>query len=36
MTDPAYFTSPELRILLDCQEYPEGAFAMKIEAELMI
>jgi hypothetical protein len=36
MTDPAAFTSPELRILLRCQEYPEGTFAVKIEAELMM
>jgi hypothetical protein len=36
MTDPAEFTSRDLRILLAAQEYPEGTFAMKIEAELLM
>jgi hypothetical protein len=34
--DPAAFTSRDLRILLGCQEYPEGTLALKIEAELLM
>lgn len=36
VADPAEFTSRDLRTLLGCQEYPEGTFALKIEAELLM
>jgi hypothetical protein len=35
MFDPAGFNTESLRILLNCQEYPEGTMALKIEAELI-
>jgi hypothetical protein len=35
MVDPAGFSTRSLQILLGCQEFPEGTFALKIEAELI-
>lgn len=34
MVDVDGFSTRGLSILLGCQEYPEGTFALKIEAEL--
>ena len=35
MVDVDGFSTRSLQILLDCQEYPEGTFALKLEAELI-
>lgn len=35
MVDVDGFSTRSLEILLGCQEYPEGTFALKIEATLI-